>query len=365
MRIALDATPLTAPPGGTRRYVTELARALARRFPDDEIHLLTDQRGWSAGAELTGLENVVVSPPAGPSFGDKWWSAGLPWELARRRIDVFHGTDFSIPYLPAVPSVLTFHDLSPWKDRPLRPAGSERVRRRAPKLLAAAALILTPSEAIRSELAERFGVSLRRIVAVPHGVSAEFAPADEKKTGETLEKWGIQQPYILFLGRRDERKNVNVLIEAWRRSKNRLPGLSLVLAGAPNPRGERLAAEPDLHVLHPVSDEQARALLSGAAAFVYPSLYEGFGLPVLEAMRAGAPVIASQDPALVEAAGGAALHVDARFAEGLAEAIVKAAGDARVGRELRERGFARVRGMSWRTAAERTREAYERAIRRF
>ena len=360
MRIALDATPLTLPRGGLRRYVEELVAALAELEPRDEIHLLTDQP-FAPPERLRRLPNLVIEPPRGPRFFGKWWSLALPWELRRRRIDVFHGTNFEAPYAPAAPAVVTLHDLSPWKPYPLRPVGSDRVRRRAPWALALARLVVTPTEAIRREALGRFGLSPERVVAVPHGAAPSLAPGPGEALSPVVAKTGLRGPYALYVGDGGLRKNLAGLIAGWHRARRAQPALQLALAGVA--RGQA-PPHADLFVFPEATDAEIRALLSGASAFVYPSLYEGFGLPVVEAMQAGAPVVASDDAALREIAAGAAVHVDARSATELGEALARVIGDDEFADELRRRGRCRAASLPWRLTAERTRAAYVRAASR-
>ena len=155
MKVALDGTPLTLATGGLARYTAELSRALAAQFPSDEFLLLSDQP-FPGGA--------------GPRRGwaRRWWTVGLSRELARGRVDIFHGTNFEVPYLPLIPSVLTLHDLSPWRDAAWRPAAS-RVRRRTPFLvgLGIAGMVITVSEAVRREAIEWFRIPPGRVKAIP------------------------------------------------------------------------------------------------------------------------------------------------------------------------------------------------------
>ena len=362
MRIALDATPLTLPAGGVRRYLVELVRAMCAAFPDDELHLLTDQRDWIPEDDFGAVANLVTTPPAGTGPFGKWWSLGLPAELRRRGIDVFHGVDFAVPYLRAAPRVLTLHDLSPWKPAPLRPPGSERVRKRGPGHVRRAEIVLTPSEAIRSEALAFFGLSPERLLAIPHGVSENFAAKSETEISSTLKKHGLSRPYLMHLGAVHSRKNMSVLLAAWRLAKAQMPDLALVLAGAEGPAETGAEAEDGCFFLPGLPDREVAALLSGCAAFVYPTLYEGFGLPVAEAMKAGAPVITSRDEAIRETCAEAALHVDATSPEELTGAILRVVDDPSFAGRLRMRGFERAEQLSWETTAIRTREAYERAV---
>ncbi|MBM3796734.1 MAG: glycosyltransferase family 4 protein [Acidobacteria bacterium] len=256
MKVALDATPLSVPTGGIARYTQQLHAALCAEFPGDAF--------------------TLVAPSPG-----RWWSSQLPRLLRRENYSLFHGVDFAVPYLPVKPAVMTLHDLSPWRAEYVAET-SARVRRRTPWLLrlGLATRVITPTEAIRREAITEFGLDAGSVRAIPHGVEPRFfvdaAPASP--------------PYLLAVGTAGARKNHAAALEA-----ARAVGLALRIAG----RGSELGAVPD---------EDLPQLYARAAAFLFPSHYEGFGLPLLEAMAAGVPVIASCDAALCEVSGGAALH---------------------------------------------------------
>ena len=364
MRIAIDATPLVEGTGGISRYTTELAGALAQGFPDDEYWLVSDQ-DWTGGPEET--PNLRRGRRPQNRLARRWWLAGLPWELARLRAAIFHGTDFAVPYVPVTPSVMMFHDTSPWQEGERRVEAAERVRRRTPWLVRLATMIVTPTEAVRREVIERFGVSPSRTVAVPLAASEVFRPAAEAEVAEVRARLGITGPYILFVGTAERRKNLGRLVAAWREARLAHPGLGLVVVGRRGPDSQVLnfQNQPGLTATGPLTDRDVAALLAGAVAFVYPSLYEGFGLPVLEAMQTGTPVIISRDAALQEVAGEAAVTVDALSVRALAESIVELTRDFHWRRELRERGFERAAQFSWRHTATKTREVYVEAVRRF
>lgn len=359
MRIALDATPLIEPAGGLARYVTELALALALERDDDQIHLLSDQTALHIDERLRRVGNIVLDPPA--AWGrSKWWSLGLPFELKRRGIELFHGTNFEIPYIKLTPAVMTVHDLSPWKPPPLRPPGCERVRSRTPRLIGLASRVITPTEAIRREVIERFHVEPGRVHAIPHAPSDALTPPPEAEAAAIRRRLGLPPCYLLAIGAGNERKNIATLVEAWRICREHAPKLGLTLIGS----GTARFAEPGLHPLPEASDSETAAALSGATAFVYPSLYEGFGLPLVEAMRAGVPVLASTDPALVETAAGAAVHFEPQSSGRLAEAILKLLGSPAESARLVERGRRRAAELSWSATARATRIVYEQSIGR-
>jgi glycosyltransferase involved in cell wall biosynthesis len=334
MIVALDGTPLTLTSGGLRRYTGELHRALQSTFPEDSYHVLSDQ----------------LTPPRNP-FDRRWWSIGLPRRLLRLGAHVFHGTDFAVPYLPVCPSVMTVHDLSPWLN-PAWHSNAGRVRRRAPLLirLGIATMLVVPCKAIAQQAAATFQIHPDRIAIVPEAAAPNLQQTTPYESG---------RPYFLFVGTVEPRKNIPALIEAWRSMQDRA---DLIIAGRHRPDAPKLPEEAGLHILHEVSEGSLAPLYSGAIALVYPSAYEGFGLPILEAMQCGCPVVASRDPALMETSGGAAIHVDeAELPEVMS--VLLANSDLRAHRA--SLGLIRARDFSWEHTARLTREVYAEAIRRF
>ena len=349
MKVALDATPLTELTGGISRYTTELSLALAEQFPDDEYWLLSDQRFSPPATELKNLHCGTAPKSAAER---RWWLWGLHRQMSRLGIGLFHGTGFSVPYLPLRPSVLTLHDLSPWEGSAWHNS-ADRVRRRTPVLLrlGLAKFVITPSEAIRKQALNRFGLSPERVVAIPEAASSFFRPIPVETSGT---------PYFLYVGTLEPRKNIGVLIEAWRELRNR-HCVDLVLAGRCREDFQRPQDEPGLQLLGPVSDLRLPELYSGALAVVYPSLYEGFGLPVLEAMQCGAAVFTSLDPAISETAGGAAMQMDADNGRVWAEALTAAVEQPDWLAGLRRKSIARAREFSWARTAALTHEVYLKA----
>jgi glycosyltransferase involved in cell wall biosynthesis len=309
-------------------------------FAGDEYVLLSDQ----------------PAPPAGAWFGRRWWLIGLPLELVRRGVDVFHGVDFAVPYVPVRPSVMTLHDLSPWMD-PAWHCAAGRVRRRAPALigLGLATMIATPSEAVRRQAIERFHLAPARVVATPLAASAHFRPVQGQPR---------LRPYLLYAGALEPRKNLELIVGAWRELR-REAEVDLVLAGRRREDFAARAPEPGLELAGFVPEEDLPALYSGAAAFLYPSHYEGFGLPVLEAMQCGAPAIVSRDAAIAELAGDAAVRLDGGDHRGWVETMRVALEDEQWRGRRREAGLRQAARFSWERTARLTREVYEEAIRRF
>ena len=322
MHIALDGSPLAMTSGGLRRYTESLSSALQTEFPEDTINTLIPQ-------------------------GSLWWSVRLPLRL--RRHDLFHGTNFEVPYVPVVPAVMTIHDASPWRNAAWH-TGADRVRRRCPALirLGLASKIIVPTRTVLSEISALFDVQESRLQVVPEGSSLSRVPVDPP-----------DKPFFLFLGTVEPRKRVPDLVEAWRPLKDRA---RLVIAGRVREDGPKLNPETELDLRGEVTELEAARLLSSATALVYPSEYEGFGLPVLEAMTCGTAVIASRAEALREVTGGdAALHVDIGQ---LREAMAALLDNDGLRRSLVQRGSLRAREFSWAAAARRTREVYVEAIER-
>lgn len=351
MRVAIDATPLTLTSGGLKRYTQELSVALAETFPGDEFYLVSDQE---FGMPRTTLSNLRKGSGPRQPAERRWWLWGLEREMRRVGAELFHGTDFAVPYLPRRPSVLTLHDLSPWMEKAWHSA-ADRVRKRTPLLIGfgLATMIVTPTEAVRKQAIEKFRIHPDRIRTVPHGAATRFRPLQKTAGGE---------PYFLFAGTLEPRKNIPGLLAAWRQIRARHP-IDLVLVGRQRADFAQLSPEPGLQMLGEISDERMTELYAGALAFIYPSFYEGFGLPVLEAMQCGACVITSRDPAINEVAKGAAIQAGSP-AE-LSNAMWEIAAHPEKAQPWRERALRRAAEFSWTRAAQLTYEVYEEARRRF
>jgi glycosyltransferase involved in cell wall biosynthesis len=353
MRVAIEAASLALSSGGLQRYTSELSLALARHFQGDEFYLTSDQAFTMPADAPPNLRRGI-----GPrnTLERRWWLWGLARELSRLSADLIHGPDFSVPYVPARPSVLTLHDLSPWMNDEWH-GDASRVRRRTPILLemGVATMVITPSDTVRKQAMERFRLRPDRVIAVPEAAAPWFQPVQPPP-----QEPASKRRYFLFVGTIEPRKNLATLLEAWR-DVRREHDIDLVLAGRRRGDALPIAPEPGLELLGEVPDERLPALYSGALAFVYPSLYEGFGLPVLEAMQCGAAVIASR--AVAEVAGPAAIYADTagELAQSMRDAILH--GDRMA--EWRDRSLARATGFTWERTARETYAVYEEARKRF
>ena len=352
MRVLVEAASLALSSGGLARYTSELSLALARCYPDHEFILASDQPFAIPSNAPPNLSQGQPNLSYRRNWLERrWWLWGLTHEARRLRADIIHGPDFAVPYMPLRPSVLTLHDLSPWLDSRWHHAAG-RVKRRTPVLLKlkVPTMVITVSEAVRQQAIERFGTPTDSIVAIPLAAPCWLRPQPAIAA----------RPYFLFVGTLEPRKNLPALISAWREVRRECD-IDLVLAGRRRRDCPPLAEELGLRLLGEVPDSQLAGWYSGALAFVFPSLYEGFGLPVIEAMQCGACVIAS--PAVREAGGDAAVYAGSHsdWVALMRQAATQPEWLAR----RRILSLARARQFSWERTAQLTFEVYLEACRRF
>jgi glycosyltransferase involved in cell wall biosynthesis len=361
VRIAIDASALAKPaPGGIARYVRELVLALARRAGDPETFTLAYR------LSRFGDRRHFLPPPS-PRFRSRVFQEPLLFTLGRA--DVFHGPDARVPRGSRAALVATIHDLfSATTDAFADERFRRKKRERYADLVRRCALLLVPSSHVARGCVERLGADPSRVAVTPEGVSPEFhAPAAEA-VQSVRDRLGIRGDYFLFVGEQSARKNVVRLVEAFAALRGRSSSLSLVLAGRPSFGHEAIAAAiarlgVDSGVVAPgfVAAADLPALYGGARALVFPSLDEGFGLPALEAMACGTPVVASSRGALPEVVGDAALLVRPESVDDLRNAMATLLEDATAAADLRARGFARAREFTWDRTAALTLDAYRRA----
>ena len=296
------------------------------------------------------------------------------WKLFRDRLDLFHATHYVLPPLYKTRAVVTIHDIIHLLYPQFLPSRAAHFYARAMirRALKRADRIITVSYNTKRDLADYFGIPGSRTEVIYNGVSGRFRPdIPEAERRRAAGKYGIASPYLLFLGGEKPHKNVQNVVRAFgeARRKHGIPH-SLVLAGPlpHNPaRLDALVAALELtgSVVRPgiVEEEDLPGLYAGASAFLYPTLYEGFGLPVVEAMACGTPVLTSSTSALQEIAGGYAYLVDPMDVDAIATGIALLATDEKVRTDFIELGKKRALDFSWDKAAERTLEVYAAALR--
>jgi glycosyltransferase involved in cell wall biosynthesis len=368
LRVALDATPLLGQATGIGRYTAELFSALTRlpagERPDE---LLATAFTWRGRAALPGRlpAGVLAAGRRAPArlLRASWERTELPsMAMLGVRADVIHGTNFVLPPPGrGAAGVVTIHDLSYLRYPETVSAASARYRELVPKSLRRAALVLTDTQAVADEIAAEYHLPADRIRAIPLGVD----PAWFDAANEPLPALGLPARYLLFVGTLEPRKDVATLLAALRRMRSADPqSPPLVLAG-PAGWGPALdtagLTRADVIALGYLQTAALRAVVANAAALCFPSLYEGFGLPPLEALAAGTPVVASDIPPLREVLGartaGVKLvpvgDVDA-FCQAILQTLA-APPDPAAGR-------AHARQFSWDQTAALTAQAYRNSV---
>ena len=347
MNIALDGMPMASPLTGVGHYTAELARNLAVVAPFDKF---------------TFIE------PSG-RLKRRWWSLGLPLYLLRNSFDLFHGTNYEVPFWSRRPTVVTIHDLSllvhpeAHEERLVR-----RARWRMRWMATVASKIITPSNSVKNEVCEWFEIPAEKVAVTPEAPRRVFRRREDP---ELLHRFGIEGDFILFVGTIEPRKNLRRLVEAFDQMlRNTSLSAKLVIAGGQGwmmddfvslINGKGLADRVCLTGY--LQDEDLCALYSGCTAFIYPSLYEGFGLPPLEAMACGAPVITSRTAALIETVGSAARLVDPHDIGDMVRAMVEMLSDKNVREHYAELGNRHVKKFSWEETARKTLAVYHKLLK--
>lgn len=361
MLITLDATPLLGPRTGIGRYVENLVRELpaaaARRGITADVRVTT----WTArGARLSGLPRGVaqVGPRVPARMLRECWrrTAFPPVELLVGRTDVFHGTNFVSPPTRGAREVVTVHDLTYALHAETVSPASLLYRELVPKALARGARVLTPTEIVAAAVRDHYSLPHEQVVAVPLGVEDSWFDAPPVEPA-WLRAHDLPDDYIVFVGSLDPRKNLPRLLEAHAILRASAPGApDLVLAG-PAGREQSLRGRAGVHLTGWLDDSDLRGLVAASRALVLPSTDEGFGLPVLEALAAGRPVVISDLPVLHEVAGPHAVAAPPDDAEALADAL-RAALDGPDDSTARAARQAWARELTWARCAERTLDVY-------
>ena len=356
MRVAFDGRTLTAPAGGVRRYIRELCRAMTEVAPDIQMIAV----GADAGADPpAGVQIVRARASLPTNLG--WSLAGLPLAAGRVQYDVFHAPAYTAPLWGVRPLVVSIHDVSYARRPEWYPHSSGFARRAFYRSSARRAdRILTDSSFSRDEIVAAYEIDPARIDVVPLGVSAGFSPDSSV----------ARELFVLHLGDLHPRRNLAMLLDAvldLRRADPRCARLRLVLAGAD--RGllatlrQHASVAPDaLDYVGRPDDAALVALYRRAAIFAYPSQYEGFGLPPLEAMACGTPVIAAAAGSLPELVGDAAPLLPPDDAGAWRDEILAVLSDSARSADLGARGLARAKAFTWQRTARETLACYRRIL---
>lgn len=370
MRIGIDAHAIGSRLTGNETYIKNLILALAGIDQVNEYVLFFTRpdiaKDWEnrfphVRVELLRPHMPYIRIPL-----------SFPLALFRTGVDLLH-VQYTAPLISRVPTVVTIHDLS-FEHFPQFFTPKERFffKRTIPHTARRAAKVLTVSEFSRRDLIETYGLPSDKVVVTPNGVGSEFRPVQDERLVEDLKKkYGIEREYLLSVGNLQPRKNLARLIKAYTRLRELAEEFrcQLVLVGRRAWLYKHIFHEAhrpqyagDVILTDYVPEADLPGLYSGALAFVYPSIFEGFGLPVLEAMACGTPVITSNSSSLPEVVGDAGLMVDPFDEEALEKAMLRVVEDAQLRVQLSEQSVRQAAKFSWRRTAELTLAVYQEVM---
>jgi glycosyltransferase involved in cell wall biosynthesis len=369
MRIAIDAHAIGSALTGNERYIENIAQQLLCMDKESEYFFFFTsedaRRTWQNRAQNLTTCLVARNP---------WLrlSIDLPRQMRQIRPDVFH-YQYTGPLFQLCPEVVTIHDLS-FERYPefYSPVERYRLKLTVPQAARRAKKIITGSNFARDEIVDLYGIGREKIDVIYHGVSQEFERPDLEVIEIQLQRYSIRQPYLLAVGNISRRKNHVAIVRGFHRWLQAHPSseYQLVFAGKAQDAAADVMHEAAelgllatrLKILGYVPEFDLPYIYAGAALLLNTSIYEGFGLPLIEAMRAGVPVIASRASCFPEVTEDAALLVDPRYPEEIAEAIDKVLNNSAMREQLICRGLQRAQMFRWDTAARKTLRVYHEAV---
>ncbi len=366
MTVGLLAYALHRSPTGIGRYTRQLLHALsALGLP---YHVLLSGSGFQA-PHVHPLRFSALAP-ALLTLGQ----LEVAWYTRRLHLDLLHDPTGLAPFLASsAPRLLTLHDVFPLSFPGHSTAFEHLVYRLwLPCVIHRVDALITDSRHSKSDITRFYHMNDDRVTVVPIASAPHFRPLPADEVDPVLRHYGLPRPYILYVGSVEPRKNLLRLLDAFVQLHQSLPAYRLVIVGARNywksspiaRAVERLALQGLVHFTGYIPDEALPALYNGASLFCFPSLYEGFGLPVLEAMACGVPVVTSSTTSLPEVAGDAALLVDPYHVDEIALAMRRILEDPALADDLRLRGLARASLFSWQKTALQTIAVYEKVLGR-
>lgn len=369
MRIGIDGRYIQDHFPGIGRYTYNLVQALAKAAPEDSFVLLYNPQLVNTRYDLERLKapNVEVVSVDLPTFSltEQYRSSSLIRYLG---LDLFHSPYYIKPYFLPCPSLVTIYDLIPKLYPQYMPSLWKRAIFEVAIRLAVggARQVICVSQSAKEDLVRLLGVLPSKVWVTPLGVDTQFNPVNEKAIFNLCQKYDLPEGYILYLGINKPHKNLVRLVEAFAKVKT---GRKLVLAGKEDPRYrevheavKQLSLQERVVFLDQVPEDDLPALYGGAALFVFPSLYEGFGLPLLEAMACGVPVVCSSTSSLPEIAGRAAVMIDPLDVSQLARALERVLEDSDLRASMREEGLKQAAHFSWERTAKETLAVYRQVL---
>jgi len=370
MRIGIFVVMAGRQAGGPETYELNLIRELLKRDNKNEYHIfcLGKHAKDAVKIEKTNIHYHILWPKL--RVISVLFS--LPISLLINKIDIYHAT-FTPPPISPIPFIFTNHCFSNFQHPEFYPP---KIRYRLNKLITKgikkSKLIICVSENIRELTAKKFNLPPERLAVVYHGVDKQFKPINEEKVRDALEQnFGITTPYILFAGKLEARKNIVRLIEAFATCRDKMnTDIKLVLAGRRTWEPEVIEQKIDQlgikdHIIEigHVDNSDMPLLYNGAELFAFPSLWEGFGIPIIESMACGTPVVTSNNSCIPEVTGGAALLIDPYDVEDIATAFYTILTDVKTKNELIDKGIQRAKSFTWEKTAQQTLDAYEKVAK--
>lgn len=365
MKIGVDISQIVYQTG-VSRYTSQLIKNLLKFDSKNQYTLFAGsirQRDLieSFYQEVKTSQTKLKLSWLSPSLADILWNRFHLWPVERftGRLDVFHSSDWTQPPSKAA-KVTTVHDLTPIKfPQQHHPKIVKTHRRRLFWVKKQADMIIADSRSTKNDLVSTLGFKKDRIRVVYLAASKLFKPEnDQKKVDSVLKKYQINSPFIFSLGTLQPRKNMPRLIKAFKKTRKKHSLLQLAIAGSFG-WGDKVKPVEGVNLLGFVPDEDLPAIFSAAKAFVYPSLYEGFGLPVLEAMQSGCPVITSNRSSLPEVAGKAAVYVDPESVDLIGKGISEVVGNSDLQKKMTQAGLKQSKKFSWKKTVKKTLEVYQ------
>ncbi len=369
MRIGIDVTALPTQLFGAGNYIVNLTRTLIRVDPTHDYFVFSKPQQVELFAGRGYAQVVQVSLPT-RIHRIAWEQTGFPWLIRKYQLDVVHSPHYTLPVFAPCAKVVTFHDMTFFLHPEVHLLYKEIFFRGIIPLSARRAdALIAISQNTRTDIMRILPVNPKKLFTIPIGIEPIFCPATPAKQSEILRKYDLPADFILYVGNLEPRKNLPRLLRAFATLVRRGLPHSLVLVGSRGWMDEEIFATlRELNLGHRVylpgyiPQADLPIFYSAASVFVYASRYEGFGLPVLEAMACGAPVITSNVASMPEIAGDAGILINPDREEELTDAIARVLTDADLAARLSRAGLERARGFSWERAAKETLAVYDYVV---
>jgi glycosyltransferase involved in cell wall biosynthesis len=368
MRIAFDATAAPIQPVGAGRYILEMAQALSRLDAEMELVIIAQ----TAGAQRLNLggstrTKLLVQPDRSPIQRLLWEQVSLPGLLINEGVDLLHSPHYTLPVRLKAPSVVTIHDLSFFRYPHLHLSSKRLLFQNFISISSRrGAAIITVSESTRQELLQITRISPRKVHTIHEGVTPDFHPIRDAQLIQTVRKrYHLPETFMLFVGLIEPRKNLVDLLSAIHIASKQDNDFYFVIVGRTGwqvnqvfKTVEQLGLKSRVIFTGYIPQEDLPVLYNMSRFFIYPSQYEGFGLPILEAMACGTPVITTQVSSMPEITGEAAMLIPLGDVETLALSIKRLWHDADLRQMMSKQGLQRAAGFSWNRAAQQTLDVY-------